>query len=85
VIDLAGAGPIELLCPRQWSVLIGERLRRIARRLSAVLGHVVSFGTWRSFCMDNELSDRDAVDAMTALVATTAPDRQETGASALAG
>jgi hypothetical protein len=35
--------------------------------------------------MDNELSDRDAVDAMTALVATTAPDRQETGASALAG
>jgi hypothetical protein len=35
--------------------------------------------------MDNELSDRDAVEAMTALAAATAPDRQETGASALAG
>ena len=55
------------------------------RRLSAVLGHAVSFGTWRSLCIDNELSDSDAVEAMTALVAATAPDRQETGASARAG
>jgi AcrR family transcriptional regulator len=55
------------------------------RRLSAVLGHAVSFGTWRSLCIDNKLSDSDAVEAMTALVAATAPDRQETGASARAG
>jgi AcrR family transcriptional regulator len=55
------------------------------RRLRAVLGHAVSFGTWRSLCIDNTLSDSDAVEAMTALVAATAPDRQETGASAHAG
>jgi AcrR family transcriptional regulator len=55
------------------------------RRLSAVLGHAVSFGTWRSLCIDNELSDSDAVEAMTALVAATAPDRQETRDSARAG
>jgi AcrR family transcriptional regulator len=55
------------------------------RRLSAVLAHAVSFGTWRSLCIDNELSDSDAVEAMTALVAATASDRQETGASARAG
>ena len=55
------------------------------RRLSAVVGHAVSFGTWRSLCIDNELSDSDAVEAMTALVAATAPDRQETRDSARAG
>jgi AcrR family transcriptional regulator len=42
------------------------------RRLQAVLAHAVSFGTWRSLCIDNKLSDSEAVEAITALVAGTA-------------
>lgn len=41
------------------------------RPLQAVLGHAVSFWTWRSLCVDHELSDREAVDAMTALAVAT--------------
>src|SRR5262245_13672752 len=64
------------------------------RRLPAVLAHAVSFGTWRSLCIDNKLSDSEAVEAMTALVAGTAAatqaapdqeDREDTEASAPAG
>lgn len=44
------------------------------QRLGAVLGHAVSFWTWRSLCIDHGLSNRAAVDAMTALaLATAAP------------
>jgi AcrR family transcriptional regulator len=42
------------------------------KRLRAVLGHAVSFGTWRSLCLDNGLSDREAVQAIAALVRATA-------------
>jgi len=42
------------------------------KRLGAVLGHAVSFGTWHSLCVDNRLSDREAVEAMAALVRATA-------------
>jgi len=42
------------------------------KRLRAVLGHAVSFWTWRSLCLDHRLSDREAVEAMTALVRATA-------------
>jgi AcrR family transcriptional regulator len=42
------------------------------RRLQAVLGHAVSFWTWRSLCLDGGLSQREAVDAMTTLVLATA-------------
>ncbi len=45
-------------------------------RLRAVVGHAVSFWTWRSLCHDNGLFNRDAVQAMTALVAMTAAERQ---------
>ena len=46
------------------------------KRLRAVLGHVVSFWTWRSLCLDHGLSNREATEAMTALVlATAAPGR----------
>lgn len=38
------------------------------RRLRAVIGHAVSFWTWRSLCVDHRLSNRDAVEAMVALV-----------------
>jgi AcrR family transcriptional regulator len=41
------------------------------RRLRAVLGHAVSFWTWRSLCLDQGLSDTEAVQAMTALALAT--------------
>jgi AcrR family transcriptional regulator len=59
---------------RDWQVLMltpfevrGTKRRRIA----AVIGHAMAFPTWRSLCMDQGLSDAEAVDAMTALVLTT--------------
>jgi hypothetical protein len=42
------------------------------RRLRAVLGHAVSFWTWRSLCIEQGLSDREAVEAMATLVLATA-------------
>jgi AcrR family transcriptional regulator len=42
------------------------------RRLRAVLGHAVSFWTWRSLCLEHGLSDREAIDAMATLALTTA-------------
>jgi len=42
------------------------------RRLRAVLGHAVSFWTWRSLCLDQHMSDPEAVRAMTTLVLATA-------------
>jgi AcrR family transcriptional regulator len=38
------------------------------RRLRAVIGHAISFWTWRSLCIDHGLDNREAVDAMTAMV-----------------
>jgi AcrR family transcriptional regulator len=46
----------------------GSRLKR----LRAVLGHAVSFWTWRSLCLDQGLTDREATKAMTALALATA-------------
>ena len=42
------------------------------RRLQAVLGHAVSFETWRSLCRDGGLTNGEAVDVMTSLALTTA-------------
>lgn len=42
------------------------------RRLSAVLGHATSFWTWRSLCVDQGLSQSEAVEAMTVLALATA-------------
>ena len=47
----------------------GRRGRR-RERLRAVLGHAVSFWTWRSLCLDNGLTNNEAVEVMTALVLT---------------
>jgi hypothetical protein len=47
-----------------------DRGRR--RRLRAVLAHAVSFWTWHSLCAEHGLSDREAVEAMTALAVATA-------------
>ena len=46
------------------------------RLLRAVLGHAVSFWTWRSLCIDQGLSDMEAVQAMTKLVLATAGSDQ---------
>ncbi|WP_230209050.1 TetR/AcrR family transcriptional regulator [Nostocoides sp. HKS02] len=43
------------------------------KRLVAVLGHAVSFWTWRSLCIDNGLTNPSAVSAMTALAHAVAP------------
>jgi AcrR family transcriptional regulator len=42
------------------------------RRLRAVLGHAVAFSTWRSLCLDQGMSDTEAVQAMTTLALATA-------------
>ena len=46
---------------------------RQRRRLRAVIGHAISFWTWRSLCVDQGLSDRDAVEAMTGMVLAVTP------------
>ena len=38
------------------------------RRLSALVGHAISFWTWRSLCFDNGLENQAAVEAMTSMV-----------------
>jgi AcrR family transcriptional regulator len=58
------------------------------RRLRAVLGHAVSFWTWRSLCLEQRLSDSEAVQAMTTLVLATAggpgpPSRQASARTGL--
>jgi AcrR family transcriptional regulator len=50
----------------------GNCTRGQRRRLRAVVGHAVSFGTWRSLCLQHGLSDREAVEAMTTLALATA-------------
>lgn len=42
------------------------------RRLRAVVGHAVRFTTWRSLCIEQGLSDSEAVDAMTTLILAAA-------------
>jgi AcrR family transcriptional regulator len=41
------------------------------RRLRAVVGHAVSFWTWRSLCVDHGLSDQEAVEAITVMILTS--------------
>jgi AcrR family transcriptional regulator len=38
------------------------------RRLRALIGHAMAFSTWRSLCLDQQLPDSEAVEAMVALV-----------------
>ena len=41
------------------------------RRLRAVVGHAASFATWRSLCLEQELTNSEAVEVMVALIVTT--------------
>ena len=42
--------------------------RQRTKRRRALIGHAMSFATWRSLCVDQALPQRDAVVAMTRLV-----------------
>lgn len=46
------------------------------RRLRAIVGHAISFWTWRSLCLDHGLTDTEAVDAMTGMVLAITPAPQ---------
>jgi AcrR family transcriptional regulator len=46
---------------------------RQPKELVGVVGHAVSFWTWRSLCLDNGLTNASAVSAMTALALAVAP------------
>jgi AcrR family transcriptional regulator len=48
---------------------------RSGHRLRAVVGHAVSFWTWRSLCISNQLSNKAAVDVMVDLTLETAQQR----------
>lgn len=70
------AGQQQRLAERQLffrDLLLGPfRLRGARRRrVAAVVGHAIAFPTWRSLCLDQDLTDAEAVDAMTALVLAT--------------
>jgi AcrR family transcriptional regulator len=55
----------------------GTAARR--RLLRALIGHAVSFWTWRSLCVEHGLSNQHAVRAMTALVLNYAPEDEPAG------
>lgn len=42
-----------------------------SRRHKAIIGHAISFWTWRSLCVEHQLSDREAVEAMVALLSNS--------------
>jgi AcrR family transcriptional regulator len=46
------------------------------RQLRAVIGHAISFWTWRSLCLDHSLTDAEAVDAVTGMVLAVTPAPQ---------
>jgi len=51
--------------------VLGEPFGGADRRLRAVVGHAASFATWRSLCLEQELTNGEAVEVMVALVVTT--------------
>jgi AcrR family transcriptional regulator len=48
-----------------------------SRRLRAVIGHASSFWTWHSLCIEQGLSDQEAVEIMAGMVAAVLPDGRE--------
>jgi AcrR family transcriptional regulator len=43
------------------------------RLIRAIIGHAISFWTWRSLCLDHGLTDTEAVDAMTGMILAITP------------
>jgi AcrR family transcriptional regulator len=53
------------------SLMAGRRVRgHVRRRVSAAIGHAISFATWRSLVRDGSLSSEEAAELMQALVET---------------
>ena len=50
-----------------------DRAGQEHRRLRAAIGHAVSFWTWRSLCLDQDLTDTDAVALLTGMVLAITP------------
>jgi AcrR family transcriptional regulator len=46
------------------------------RRLRAAVGHAISFWTWSSLCLDQGLTDTEAIDAMTGMILAVTPTPQ---------
>ncbi len=53
-------------------LLAGFAATRRSHRLRAVIGHAVSYWTWRSLCMEQKLSNLVAVDLMVDLATSAA-------------
>lgn len=49
------------------------------RRVVSLIGHAVSFWTWRSLCVEQGLFDREAVDAMVRLIVDEATGSSASG------
>jgi AcrR family transcriptional regulator len=55
------------------TLVAGRRLRgRVLRRTRAAIGHALAFTTWRSLSCEQELSNEEAVNLMSALIESTA-------------
>jgi AcrR family transcriptional regulator len=58
---------------REWRERLTRRLPgRRRRTVQAAVAHAISFGTWRSLCVDLGLSNGSAVDLMVAMTAAAA-------------
>lgn len=58
---------------RQWRERLTRGLpNRRRKTVQAAVAHATSFGTWRSLCVDQGLSDTSAVDLMVAMTAAAA-------------
>jgi AcrR family transcriptional regulator len=61
------------LASAQNTLMMGRQLRGVAKlRTRAVLGHAISFSTWKSLVREQELDDKVVVELMRALVGAAA-------------
>lgn len=63
---------------REWRARLTRSLPgRRRKTVQAAVAHAMSFGTWRSLCVDLGLSNASAVDLMVAMTAAAAADAAE--------
>ncbi|HEX4564406.1 MAG TPA: hypothetical protein VH115_08120, partial [Solirubrobacteraceae bacterium] len=72
----------ELLAVSRETLVRGHAARGAARaRVAAAIGHALAFSTWRSLARDQDLSDEQAAELMSRLVAAAAqPARSRSAA-----
>jgi hypothetical protein len=72
----------ELLAVSRETLVRGHAARGAARaRVAAAIGHALAFSTWRSLVRDQDLSDEQAAELMSRLVAAAAqPARSRSAA-----